>query len=272
MRVIDLADEHQGLFAVCLEDWSPTAGSRAGAGLLGGAVPGAGPAGQAGRRRGRDGGGHDPVPAHRAVADPRGGPLLHSLYLGARPPAGPRRLPGQGDGAGSARRRRGGCPGAWGAGDGGLGAGAAHLDAGLVVPRAGLPQGRAAGDVHPRVEAVLPGGEATELAPCGEAPSGSGAGEGERRGVQCGVVHGGESHHGPRAGGAAAEFGDQVAYREIDTSERTEAVAWGRTDAVFIDGRQLRTGPPPSYEKMRKAIARRVRRLPADAAGGARAA
>ena len=60
---------------------------------------------------------------------------------------------------------------------------------------------------------------------------------------------------------AAAEFGEQVAYREIDTSERTEAVAWGQADAVFIDGRQMRTGPPPSYEKIRRAIARRVRRL-----------
>jgi hypothetical protein len=72
-----------------------------------------------------------------------------------------------------------------------------------------------------------------------------------------------------RARRAAAEFGEQVAFREIDTSERTEAVAWGQTDALYVDGRQMRTGPPPSYEKVRKVIARRVRRLPADAAGGA---
>jgi GNAT superfamily N-acetyltransferase len=65
-----------------------------------------------------------------------------------------------------------------------------------------------------------------------------------------------------RAQRAAAAFGSRVAYQEIDTSERAVAVAWGQTDAVYIDGRRLRTGPPPSFERIRKRIARRVHRLP----------
>jgi hypothetical protein len=32
-------------------------------------------------------------------------------------------------------------------------------------------------------------------------------------------------------------------------------------DAIFIDGRAVRMGPPPSYEKIRKRIARRAKKL-----------
>jgi len=35
----------------------------------------------------------------------------------------------------------------------------------------------------------------------------------------------------------------------------------GIVDAFFIDGKQVRTGPPPSYEKIKKLIAKRVKKL-----------
>jgi GNAT superfamily N-acetyltransferase len=63
-----------------------------------------------------------------------------------------------------------------------------------------------------------------------------------------------------RAKRAAAEFGDRVAFREIDTSTREAVAEWGRLDDVLLDGRSLQKGPPPSYEKIRKAIAKRVAR------------
>jgi hypothetical protein len=62
-----------------------------------------------------------------------------------------------------------------------------------------------------------------------------------------------------RAKRAAAEFGDKVAFREIDTSTRDAVAEWGIADAVLVDGKNLQKGPPPSYEKIRKAIAKRVR-------------
>jgi GNAT superfamily N-acetyltransferase len=65
-----------------------------------------------------------------------------------------------------------------------------------------------------------------------------------------------------RARRAAAEFGDAVTFREIDTSEQGAVAEWGQSDAVFVDAHIIRTGPPPSYEKIHKAIAKRVRRLP----------
>ena len=62
-----------------------------------------------------------------------------------------------------------------------------------------------------------------------------------------------------RAKRAAAEFGDSVVFREIDTSERSAVAQWGRSDAVLVDGKDLQKGPPPSYDKIRRAIAKRVR-------------
>ena len=64
-----------------------------------------------------------------------------------------------------------------------------------------------------------------------------------------------------RARRAAAEFGDRVAYREIDTSERAAVAEWGFSDDLFIDGKKVRTGPPPTYEKIRSLIASRLERL-----------
>jgi GNAT superfamily N-acetyltransferase len=63
-----------------------------------------------------------------------------------------------------------------------------------------------------------------------------------------------------RAKRAAAEFGDAVVFREIDISERSAVAEWGVSDSVFVNGKNLQSGPPPSYEKIRKAIAKRVPR------------
>ena len=64
-----------------------------------------------------------------------------------------------------------------------------------------------------------------------------------------------------RARRAAAELGDRVVFQEIDTSDMDAFKEWGIADGLYIDGKQVRTGPPPSYEKIRKLIERRARRL-----------
>ncbi len=64
-----------------------------------------------------------------------------------------------------------------------------------------------------------------------------------------------------RAKRAASEFGDLVEFQEIHTFDREVFLEWGISDALFIDDKQIRTGPPPSYKKIRKKIARRVRKL-----------
>jgi len=36
---------------------------------------------------------------------------------------------------------------------------------------------------------------------------------------------------------------------------------WGIWDSLFIDGKEIRTGPPPSYEKLKGLIEKRGRKL-----------
>lgn len=60
---------------------------------------------------------------------------------------------------------------------------------------------------------------------------------------------------------AAAEFGDKVIFREINTFDREVFLEWGITDAIFIDEKQIGLGPPLSYKKIQKKIAKRVRKL-----------
>jgi GNAT superfamily N-acetyltransferase len=64
-----------------------------------------------------------------------------------------------------------------------------------------------------------------------------------------------------RARRAASEFADRVVFREIDTSEHQTVAEWGLADALFVDGKQVNIGPPPTVEKLHKIIAKRVARL-----------
>ncbi|MFC2038609.1 GNAT family N-acetyltransferase [Chloroflexota bacterium] len=64
-----------------------------------------------------------------------------------------------------------------------------------------------------------------------------------------------------RAKRAAAKFGSDVEFQVIDTFDRRNLLEWGISDGIFVDGKQVRTGPPPSYEKIRKIIEKRVKKL-----------
>ena len=64
-----------------------------------------------------------------------------------------------------------------------------------------------------------------------------------------------------RAKRAAAELGEKVEFQGIHTIERDVFLEWGIPDALFIDGKNVRTGPPPSYEKIHKKIAKKVKKL-----------
>jgi GNAT superfamily N-acetyltransferase len=61
-----------------------------------------------------------------------------------------------------------------------------------------------------------------------------------------------------RAKRVAAELGEKVVYNEINTLERKVLLEWGISDALFVDQKKIRTGPPPSYEKIKKKILKRA--------------
>ena len=69
-----------------------------------------------------------------------------------------------------------------------------------------------------------------------------------------------------RARRAAEPFGPLVECRLVDTNDRETMLAWGEADALFVDGRRVRTGPPPTEAKLSALIRRRVRRLRASGA------
>jgi hypothetical protein len=64
-----------------------------------------------------------------------------------------------------------------------------------------------------------------------------------------------------RARRAAAELGPAVEFREVRTDDRAVFLEWGMNDALFIDGKEVRNGPPPKYEKIKKKIARRLKKV-----------
>jgi GNAT superfamily N-acetyltransferase len=59
---------------------------------------------------------------------------------------------------------------------------------------------------------------------------------------------------------AVTEYGDRIEYVEIDTDERNNLEEWGISDAIFINDKQINTGPPPSYKKLQKLLKKKVER------------
>lgn len=64
-----------------------------------------------------------------------------------------------------------------------------------------------------------------------------------------------------RARRACREFPGKINLQEIDTSDKEVLKEWGITDAFYIDGKEVFTGPPMSYEKVRKKIDKRVKKI-----------
>lgn len=60
---------------------------------------------------------------------------------------------------------------------------------------------------------------------------------------------------------AASEFGDKVEFRHIDTSDRETFLEWGISNAIYLDGDEIGFGPPLTYKKAKKLIAKRVKKL-----------
>lgn len=58
----------------------------------------------------------------------------------------------------------------------------------------------------------------------------------------------------------AAEFPGSVELEVVDTDGRENLEEWGLADGLFVDDRPVRTGPPPSAGKIRKAVLKELRR------------
>jgi len=64
-----------------------------------------------------------------------------------------------------------------------------------------------------------------------------------------------------RAKRAAAAFDERVGFEVVDTAYRATFLECGIWDSLFIDGTEVRAGPPPSYDKVKRLIEKRGRKL-----------
>jgi hypothetical protein len=64
-----------------------------------------------------------------------------------------------------------------------------------------------------------------------------------------------------RAKRASKEFEGIVEIQEYETTDREIIKEWGITDGLFINGKEVRTGPPPSYQKIRKKIEKKAKKV-----------
>ena len=60
---------------------------------------------------------------------------------------------------------------------------------------------------------------------------------------------------------ALKEFDGKTSLVEYDTTDREVVKEWGITDGLFINGKELWIGPPPSYEKIKKEIDKSVKKI-----------
>jgi hypothetical protein len=57
----------------------------------------------------------------------------------------------------------------------------------------------------------------------------------------------------------AGEFGDRVEIEEIDPADRSRYREWGASDMIYIDNKKVGMGPPPSKEKIRRIIEKKLK-------------
>lgn len=60
---------------------------------------------------------------------------------------------------------------------------------------------------------------------------------------------------------ACAEYGDKIAWKEYDTQDRENLIKFGLSDSIFIENKLLRSGPPPSFEKIQKEIKKAIKKI-----------
>ena len=64
-----------------------------------------------------------------------------------------------------------------------------------------------------------------------------------------------------RARRASELFPGNINLQEFVTTDKEVVMEWGINDALYIDGKEVSIGPAPSFEKIRKKIAKRVSKI-----------
>jgi len=60
---------------------------------------------------------------------------------------------------------------------------------------------------------------------------------------------------------AIKDFGDKIKLNEFNTIDKDVQKEWGISDAVLINNKHVRNGPPPTYKKIRRLVEKKVRKI-----------
>jgi predicted N-acetyltransferase YhbS len=60
---------------------------------------------------------------------------------------------------------------------------------------------------------------------------------------------------------AVIEFRDKIAFNVYHTIDHDILSYWGISDALYVEGKRVRTGPPPSFKKIHRIIKSSVKKL-----------
>ncbi len=60
---------------------------------------------------------------------------------------------------------------------------------------------------------------------------------------------------------ATGEYKKNIVYNEIDTDDENNLLEWGIPDGIFIDEKQLKPGPPVSFEKLQKKLKKKMKKI-----------
>ncbi len=64
-----------------------------------------------------------------------------------------------------------------------------------------------------------------------------------------------------RAIRASGEFPGKTSLQAYNTTDKAIIEEWGITDGLFIDGKEINTGPAPAYKKLIRKISKKVKKL-----------
>ena len=64
-----------------------------------------------------------------------------------------------------------------------------------------------------------------------------------------------------RAKRASGQFGDKSVFKEYDTTDGEVFSEWGIVDGIFVDDKEIQTGPPPTYDKIYNLINKKAKKI-----------
>ncbi len=87
-----------------------------------------------------------------------------------------------------------------------------------------------------------------------------GVGNYQKQGIGKALIMAAEKDVKKRGVKGLVAWGVPLVFHEINTFSKKEFDEWGISDSLFINRKKVNTGPPPSYKKIKKKIAKKLKK------------